>query len=207
MKKILSRRMTWWAVLILALLSFAYRTSVFRISKNFYEVDPGKFYRSAQLTSEELQEVIDQYKIKTVISLRGANPKAFWYPPEIETVEKNHIKFLSFGFATEYYPQPEDLRGYLKALKEEDYPILVHCKTGADRTGEATALYMMEIKGVPKEQAIQDHLNFKYWHVNLFQPSKISFMKKYQGYDWAMSTYDDCTSEFADHRNPDSKCL
>jgi hypothetical protein len=49
---------------------FAY-TSIFRISKNFYEIDPGKYYRSAQLTKFELEDVVKRHGIKTVISVRG----------------------------------------------------------------------------------------------------------------------------------------
>src|SRR5690242_684397 len=60
------------AIGLTAFVLWAWQSSIVRLSKNFYEVDPGKFYRSAQLSPTELKDVVDKYGIKTVISLRGA---------------------------------------------------------------------------------------------------------------------------------------
>lgn len=57
---------------------FAY-TSIFRITKNLYEIDPGRFYRSAQLSKSELEQTADKLGIKTVNSVR-LSPKYAAYP-------------------------------------------------------------------------------------------------------------------------------
>ena len=194
------------SICIIAFLAIAYRVSVFRPAKNFHEVTPGKFYRSAQLTPEEMQEAIDQYGIKTVISLRGASPKSFWFHPQMEVLKKNNVAFESFGWKTEAYPQTDDLQDYLKALKNVEYPVLVHCRSGADRTGMATALYAIEILGMEKQQAVDEYLNPKYLHLSFFQPAQKDFMSKYKGYEWGVQEYDACSDEFAKYRDEDQVC-
>jgi protein tyrosine phosphatase (PTP) superfamily phosphohydrolase (DUF442 family) len=179
-------------LLFLSLVGFVWRASVFRISKNFSEVDPGKFYRSAQLTPEELQEVIDQYGIKTVISLRGAPKNSYWVPGQVEVLAKNNVRFLDFGWTSDYFPSNEDFRGFMTALRDAPRPILVHCRTGADRTGEASAIYAIEFMKVPVVEAIKSQLNFGHWHVPTFHPAKIEFVKRYQGLDWALTQYNMC---------------
>jgi protein tyrosine/serine phosphatase len=190
-----STKRTLIALSFIALVGYLYYASVVRVSKNFYIVDPGKFYRSAQLTPSELEGAIDKYGIKTVISLRGAPQNSYWYPGEVEVLEKRQVKFLHFGWTSDYFPHNDDFQGFMRALKEEQYPILVHCRTGADRTGEASAIYAIEYMHLPKDQAISEQLNFKYWHVPSFHPAKVEFVKRYQGFDWAMNQYNMCAPE------------
>ena len=64
-----------------------------RMNANFHEIDPGKYYRSAQLHPDELQKAIDHFQIRTVINLRGEAPEEKWFqeerrvPPRGGTIE------------------------------------------------------------------------------------------------------------------------
>lgn len=189
------KKAIFFLVLFLAFAGYIYRTSVVRISKNFHEVDPGKFYRSAQLTPEEMQEVINKYGIKTVISLRGAPENSYWVPGQKEILAKNAVEFIPLGWTTDYFPDKDDLKNYIEALDKSKYPILVHCRQGADRTGEATAIYAIEKMGMSNEKAVEEFLSFKYWHVPIFHPAKSEFVKRYQGKEWALTKYDPCSKE------------
>ena len=131
-------------IVFTAFLLWVWQSSIVRLSKNFYEVDPGKFYRSAQLSPTELDEVVKKYGIKTVISLRGAPENSYWVPKQKEVLEKNHVAFHWVGWTTDFFPDNDDLKNYLNVLKTAEYPVLVHCRTGADRTGEATAMYAID---------------------------------------------------------------
>jgi len=186
---------TKWTLGIIIFLCFAayiYRTSVFRISKNFVEVDPGKFYRSAQLDPDELDEAVKKYGIKTVISLRGAPQNSYWVPDEIRVLKENKVEFLPLSWTSDYFPEDEEFRKYIRALQTAERPILVHCKTGADRTGEATAIYTMEFMGVPKARAIEEQLSFRNYHVQALHPAKRALVEAYQGMDWALNIYRRC---------------
>ncbi len=178
-----------------ALVLWVWQSSIVRLTKNFYEVDPGKFYRSAQLSPIELDEVIKKYGIKTVISLRGAPENSYWVPGEKKTLEANGVAFYNFSWTIDYFPDASEFISYLKVLKLAQFPVLVHCRTGADRTGEATALYAVDFMKLPKEEAIEKFLNFKYWHVQKFHPAKAEFVRRYPGIEQALASYNHCAPE------------
>lgn len=167
-------------------------TSYLRITKNFYEVDPGKFYRSAQLTKSELDDVISKYGIKTVISLRGSPPSFFGEEAEAETLSKHGVSFYPFALEMDYFPEKENLVKILDLYRDAPKPILLHCRSGADRTGMASALYVLEEMGRSKEEALQQ-LSFKYWHVRSFHPAMAEFVKIFESRSWAESSYSSCS--------------
>ena len=80
-------------VLLIGFSLIIYRTSVFRISQNFAVVEDGKLFRSAQLKTNELEEIIKMHGIKTVISLRGWPGKTAYYDAEAETLARAKTKF------------------------------------------------------------------------------------------------------------------
>lgn len=198
MAKWTKKKISWTIsiLLFIGFLLFAWRASVVRLTKNFYEVDPGKFYRSAQLYPDELEEVVKKYGIKTVISLRGAPQNSYWVPGQIETLKKLNVDFVPISWTSHYFPHKEDLQAFIKTLKDSPRPILVHCRSGADRTGEASAIYEIEFMGKPKEKAIEDQLSFKYWHLESSHPAKKALVRAYEGMDWALNKYDHCAPEY-----------
>jgi protein tyrosine/serine phosphatase len=186
------RKWTLWVVILVPVLCYWYYTTVYRISKNFYEVDPGKFYRSAQLSPDELNEAIEKYGIKSVLTLRGSPTDSKWMAAELEIVKEKHLNFYDAGYTLDYFPTNRHLHTVAEALKNAPRPLLVHCRTGADRTGEVSAIYAVEFLGKSKDEAIHDELNFKHWHVQAFHPAKAEFVRQWKGLDWALNQYDLC---------------
>ena len=187
--------------------AYIHHASHFRPAKNFHVVDEGKFYRSAQLKDDEIDEVVKKYGIKTVINLRGSQPGEWWFDAEKAMLEKLGVRMENLGFSTEHVQFKDDWVKYLDILKSAERPILVHCRSGADRTGEASALYMIEHMGKSKDDAMA-MLSPRFLHVSLLQPAKKLFVSNYQGYDWVKNIYDPCASEFRTHagnRCPSSK--
>lgn len=182
-----------------------YRSSVFRISQNFNVVDEGKLYRSAQLNEAELEELIQKYHIKTVISLRGKPGETFWYQGTQEELSKYGVKFHYLGISDDFYPDQDQVRKIFDVFKSENYPILVHCRVGADRTGMISALYKKLILKSSEEEA-REQLSFKYWHVQAFHPAMNLFVGKVKSLDWLMNDYNICLPEFADYRGPKNAC-
>lgn len=191
------RKLMWPAVIFTALFSVTAYTSYVRITKNFYEVDPGRFYRSAQLTPDELKEAIEKYGIKTVISLRGAPENAYWYKPQMDVLRSKGVAFKSYWLLPDRFPDRDELTNILADLRNAPKPILVHCRSGADRTGLVSALYAYEIMKEPKAVALEQ-LSFRYWHVPLLHPAMDAFVERYEGPSWVES-YDPCQyPEFGD---------
>jgi hypothetical protein len=52
-------------------------------------------------------------------------------------------------------------------LERCDYPLLIHCKSGADRTGLASALYLMVRRGESPERAL-GAFSLEFGHIPLF---------------------------------------
>lgn len=195
MRKLLS------AVFVLFIVSgvLAY-TSTFRITKNFYEVDPGRFYRSAQMTPNELEDVVRDFGIKTVISVRGTPQSIFNFEPEADTLSKLGIHFFKFDLSADYFPPQKDLLEILNLFRDAPKPILVHCRSGADRTGLISAIYQVEEMHKTKAQA-ESQLSFNYWHVRHFHPAMIRFFNVYKGREWAAFQYNICEyPEYNEHK-------
>lgn len=139
---------------------------------NFHEVLPGRFYRSAQLSPEELGRYIDEYKIKTVINLRGANPAAAWYRAEEAMAVQHGAKEVSFEMSARKFLGMDRTFQLLELMRNAEGPVLVHCRSGADRTGLAALLYLQQIAGVDEETA-EWQLSPLFGHLNL------PFLKEY----------------------------
>jgi uncharacterized protein (TIGR01244 family) len=185
--------------------SCIYRASVFRPAKNFHVVDEGKFYRSAQLRGDEIEEIVAKYGIKTVINLRGSQPGEWWFDEEKSTLEKLGVRHENIGFSTEHLQTRDDIIAYNELLRTAERPILVHCRSGADRTGEASAIYAMDYMGKSREEALKQ-VSFQYLHVPLLQPAKRLFVSRYDGPEWAKSSYDPCSPELRKYAKHESYC-
>ena len=86
-------------------------------------------------------------------------------------------------------------------------PILIHCRAGADRTGEASAIYLMEYMDASREEALAA-LSFDYWHVEMFKPAKRYFIREvWQGERWARDVYEPCANDQEyDYFDKDKHC-
>lgn len=178
----------WFAALVLTF-------SATGCPPNFHEVDPGKLYRSAQLTGPELEHAIQKLGIRSVINLRGPNPGKDWYDGEVQVTRAHGVRQFDIPMRADRIPHRKRLLELLDALESAERPILVHCRAGADRTGEASAIYQMEYMGKTREEALE-MLTLKYDHLALVTPAKRYFIGLYQGREWARGFYDPCSADY-----------
>lgn len=123
---------------------------------NFVVLDAGRAYRSSQPAADQLEHIIDTYDIRTVINLRGANPGTDWYDAEAAVCEANGVTLASFPTSARSLPSAEVLAGVIDALQTAEYPILIHCEGGSDRTGVVSAIYRMLILGQSRRAALAE---------------------------------------------------
>lgn len=132
---------------------------------NFCEIAPG-VYRSNQPTHERWEEYA-KLGIKTVINLRGASPDRPHYLFEVESLEKLGIKRLDIKLFARAAPPVASINELLHAFRTIERPFLMHCKSGADRAGLASVLYMLLMeKASPAEARKMLSLRFLHikWH-------------------------------------------
>lgn len=171
----------------LAAFNKANRRAVRDQMQNFFEVDPGKFYRCQQLTPDALKSYVKRFHIKTLINLRGVN-ETMWYKSEQDVAQAMGIEFHSIAMSAVVLSTRQDLEQLLKLYDEAPRPILVHCLGGADRTGEAAALWVIEVQKKSKEEAFKQ-LAITFGHRKFVNSAKDFLIQIWQGREWLATTY------------------
>lgn len=135
-------------------------------SQNIGVVDPGRAYRSAQPTAR-LGAMIREYKLASILNLRGGSPKDAFYANEVRAADEAGVSFYDLPLSATRRPKRRELLLLVDVLSKCEYPLLIHCKSGADRTGLASAMYKLMILGQPPERA-EEAFTIFHSHIPLF---------------------------------------
>jgi protein tyrosine/serine phosphatase len=161
------------------------------ITDNFHAIVEGVAYRSAQLDATSLDLVFEQYGVRTIINLRGENDNEPWYANERTAAEQAGVKLVDIRMSANSLPSRETLLKLFDTFQTAEYPILIHCQSGADRTGAAAAIWRMQVRGDTREAAA-DELSPAYGHfagvhptmdklIRIFQPDRAWIEDEYPG--------------------------
>jgi protein tyrosine/serine phosphatase len=130
---------------------------------NFHVVKEGEFYRSAQLAPDELHNAIQDHGIRSILNLRGAHPGQAWYDDEIAVSRALGVTHYDYGLSAYRIVTAQQIDELLDIVRNSPKPLLVHCKSGADRAGLVSALYRFADEGASAEQADRE-LSLIYGH-------------------------------------------
>ena len=144
--------------------AFGFYLGAMQISGNFHPVVPGEFYRSAQPTAADIAHYQKEYGIKTIINLRGENVGSAWYDTEIAQAQRLGIAHVNFRMSAKRELTPAQFTELIAILQNVEKPVLVHCNSGADRSGLISALYVAAIAKMG-EEAAESHLSWWYGHI------------------------------------------
>lgn len=134
---------------------------IFRfLYSNRHRVAPG-VYRSSQPAPYQIRR-FKRRGIKTIINLRGERDCGS-YRLEAATCRRHGIRLIDFPLQSRGLPTLETLRQAQEIFHDIEYPVLMHCKSGADRVGLMSALYLILKENRPPEEAIRQ-LSLKYGH-------------------------------------------
>lgn len=128
---------------------------------NLHEIAPGA-WRANQPSPRRIAKY-QAMGIGTIINLRGAKKRSH-FRFEKRSCRKLGIRLISFSMKARSLSKQKELLALLTAFEKIEGPFLIHCKSGADRAGLASALYLMHIRGAPASEAKQQ-LAFKYLHL------------------------------------------
>jgi hypothetical protein len=134
-------------------------------------VEPGRVIRSAQPTSR-LPAWIREYRLRSILNLRGGGASDAWYDAEVKAARTGGVSFYDFPISATKRPTRHELLVLIDTLGSCPYPLLIHCKSGADRTGLASALYLMIQRGVPPERA-EEAFTLEHGHIPLCGPEHL----------------------------------
>ncbi|MCB1490608.1 MAG: tyrosine-protein phosphatase [Rhodobiaceae bacterium] len=130
-------------------------------------------WRSAQPTPGDLKALKDK-GFRTIVNLRGPSPKPY-YVLESQACRDLGLTLVDFRIRSRDLPYVWQLHDAKRLFEMIEYPALMHCKSGADRAGLMSALYLIIRKGVPVDEAIP-HLSLKYYHFRHAKTGILDFM-------------------------------
>ena len=105
---------------------------------NFGEVQHERIYRSGQMPASSLARTIREHQIKTVLNLRGSN-KDDWYLSERKATLGAGATQIDVAMSSCIWMSRAQLRTVVRTLDTAEYPMLIHCQWGAERTGLVSA--------------------------------------------------------------------
>jgi len=168
----------------------------------------GQMYRENQPSPKRIAEWAEM-GIKTVINLRGASPKGF-YLLEQEACAAHGLTLINHRMYSRDVHSVEAIKGARDLFETLTYPAVMHCKSGADRTGIMGVLYLHFKMNIPIAQAVAQ-LDFKYLHVRQGKTGMLDFFfQDYLTYSeqtdidfmtWVETVYDpqDVKARFMSH--------
>ncbi len=101
--------------------------------------------------------------IRTVINLRGRFEESY-HALETEACRRLGLELVDFTMDSREPPSRQRVLGAKRLFETVEYPALMHCKSGADRAGVMSVLYMHFRKGQTVREAL-DQLHLRYMHV------------------------------------------
>jgi len=120
--------------------------------ENFHQVDE-HVYRGAQPSSAGFAGLA-KLGIKTVIDLRGEKSEA----NEVQQVGMHYVRLAWSGY---HAPAESQITSVLSLLNDSSaWPVFVHCRRGADRTGTAIACYRISHDHWTNQEALDEAKSF-----------------------------------------------
>jgi hypothetical protein len=155
---------------LLAGVPFLYYRYDYTYAKRLREVDPGRVYRSGQMTAPGFEETVARLGIHTIINLQNEYPDpdiALGYftgqtIKESELCQRLGVRYVFIDpdlISRRRVPaeHPRAIDDILKVLDDPaSYPVLLHCRAGLHRTGIMTAVYRMEYQRWSPRRAVAE---------------------------------------------------
>lgn len=105
---------------------------------------------------------LSEIGIKSIINLRGPDIYSY-YLFEKEACAEYRIALYDLPLQARELLPAETYLELFDLMDRVEKPMLLHCKSGADRTGLAAVFYMIDYMGAPVEEAAKQ-LSLKYSH-------------------------------------------
>ncbi|MBV2142216.1 tyrosine-protein phosphatase [Falsochrobactrum sp. TDYN1] len=146
---------------------------------NVHVIVAGEAYRSNQPDPARIINLQKNFGIKTIINLRGPETGSKWYDDEVTASTALGIQHVDFEMSASKQLSPERTRQLITLMRNAQKPVLIHCKSGADRTGLAAALYVAAIAKGGKGKA-EHQLSLAYGHFGFPLSSTYAMEKTFE---------------------------
>lgn len=119
-------------------------------------------WRAAQPLPYQLRDLARR-GIRTIVNLRGEVGTST-YLLEKEACRRLGLTLVDFRIRSRAAPERAEILAARDLFMNIEYPMLMHCKSGADRAGLMSALFLHVREGVPIEAA-RRQLSLRFGHI------------------------------------------
>jgi protein tyrosine/serine phosphatase len=164
---------------------------------NWAAVVPGRLYRSNHPTPHRLSVAVRRYGIKTLINLRGQR-QCGSDALSRQAAARLGLVHIDAPFESRGAPHRDRILLLAEIFRTMQEPALMHCKSGADRAGLASGLFLL-LNGGTSEDALRQ-LSWRFGHFNrsrtgILDAFFVHYAQEAEGripfLDWVRDEYDE----------------
>jgi len=163
---------------------------------NWATVAPGRLYRCNHPTPGRLARAVQRFGLRSLINLRGATGNGSDALSR-ERAAQLGLQFFDVPFSSGQAPTRAQVLALAEALRSAPAPVLLHCKSGADRAGFAAGVFVL-IDGGSAAAAMR-HLSWRFGHLRrsragVLDAFFVRYAREAEGkkpfLDWVREDYD-----------------
>src|ERR1051326_3952747 len=153
--------------------------AIFRtVYANFATVIPGRLYRCNHPTPMRIRRFARRYGVKTIVNLRGEAGTGSYHLSR-EAAERLGIAYHDLSVESRGAPHRDRILRLLGIWRGSPGPVLLHCKSGADRAGLASGLCLL-FEGRSAAAALRQ-LSLRFGHIRQARTGILdAFFLRYQ---------------------------
>lgn len=129
---------------------------------NWAAVSPGRLFRCNHPTPGRLAWAVRHFGIRSLINLRGATGNGSDALSR-ERAGQLGLRFIDLPMSSSGAPSRAKVLALASALQSAEPPVLIHCKSGADRAGFAAAVFLL-MHGATVAEAMRQ-LSLRFGHL------------------------------------------
>ena len=156
-------------------------------------------YRSSHPMPYQMRDAA-RAGIRSVLSLRGSHAGVGSNQLEWDTCRRLGIPLLHMPIGLRDAPRRSEMLALIEILSRIEKPLLLHCKSGADRAGLASAIYLLTHSDEPVDSAIRQLCFWPHGHIRQAETGVLdAFLEMYRDHhrvhgtgfaDWVRDVYD-----------------
>lgn len=167
--------------------------------RNWGVVESGRLYRSNHPMPWQLRLAVRRHGIRTVINLRGNRPECGSDLLGREEAARLGLTQIDVALESRGAPSRDRIQHLADVYARLDEPALIHCKSGADRTGLGAGVWML-LQGRSVDDALAQ-LTLRHGHIAAAKTGILdAFFLAYRAFlqkhgpkpflDWVREDYD-----------------
>ncbi len=174
---------------------------------NFGTVIPGRLYRCNHPTPGRIRRLTRRFGLTTIVNLRGATGSGSYHLSR-DQAQKLGVAYHDLSLESRGAPHRDRILRLLDIWRSAPGPVLVHCKSGADRAGLAAGLCLL-FEGRSAAEALRQ-LSWRFGHIKQARTGILdAFFLRYQRdgegrapfLDWLDRDYDEAALRRDFHAN------